>query len=162
MLEIMKQICYGVEYLHSIVPSIIHCDLKPENILLNCPDDWSIQVKVADFGLITVTDSCWVLGKYEGTCTYKAPELKQGISPSTASDIYSLGIMFFEMLYLFDTSMERSLQIQKLKSGKILTNTIIDRMISTDPSQRPNISDTIAELTTVQRQKTNDATVASY
>lgn len=155
VIEIMKQISRGVEYLHTMSPSIIHCDLKPENILLNCQGSWPIQVKVADFGLINIEGGTWLLGKYEGTSTYKAPELKDtGDSlsmPSTASDIYSLGIMFFEMLCPFSTTMERSLKIQQLKQGSLLTNTIIDRMVAAHPSQRPSITETIAEIKTVER-----------
>lgn len=160
VLEIMKQICNGVRYLHNMVPAIIHCDLKPENILLNTTEagTWPMVVKVADFGLVTIADRNLRLAPDEGTSTYLAPELREDITgqvsaPSTKSDIYSLGIMFYELLDPSDTGMERSINIGKLKAGTLNTNTIIDRMVATDPDHRPSIHDTIRELNTVTLQK---------
>ncbi|MBN2555926.1 MAG: serine/threonine protein kinase [Anaerolineales bacterium] len=94
-LNIMIQVAAGIGYAHRA--GLIHCDLKPHNILIT-PDQ---RVKVADFGISRVlasiqpeehADVVW------GSPLYFSPEQADGSPPSPASDVYSLGIIFFEML----------------------------------------------------------------
>jgi tRNA A-37 threonylcarbamoyl transferase component Bud32 len=98
-LAIVPQICEALQYAHD--QGIIHRDLKPENILL----DKKGQVKIADFGIAKLLDqepqSISLTGAADvvGTPHYMAPE--QIEKPQTVdhrADIYSLGVVFYEML----------------------------------------------------------------
>ena len=93
--EIMIKICLGVGYAHRA--GLIHCDLKPHNILVT--DD--LQVKITDFGIARAlaaidpdehSEIVW------GSPLYFAPEQAAGGAPAPASDVYSLGVILFEML----------------------------------------------------------------
>ncbi len=90
------QIAEGVEYLHA--KSIIHLDLKPENIMVT-PDN---DVKILDFGLanhLAHNDLlAYDLPGPKGTPYYIAPEQICGQRDYKESDIYSLGVLFYEML----------------------------------------------------------------
>ncbi|HKW30414.1 MAG TPA: serine/threonine-protein kinase [Verrucomicrobiae bacterium] len=98
-LGILPQICEALEYAHG--EGIVHRDIKPENILM----DQKGRVKVADFGLskllepgpkdIQLTQSGQVLG----TMHYMAPEqLEKPLAVDQRADIYSLGVLLYEML----------------------------------------------------------------
>ncbi len=90
------QICYALQAAHQA--SVIHGNLKPENILFDAQGN----VRVADFGMTRLlqTDSDRPVPQVvTGTLGYLSPEqMRPGGQPSLLSDIYSLGIMFYEML----------------------------------------------------------------
>ena len=77
---------------------ILHRDIKPENIMLR-PDGY---VKVLDFGLAKLTDGGFInnstTGAVMGTLLYISPEQARGLHPDSRSDIYSLGVVMYEML----------------------------------------------------------------
>ncbi|XP_043697901.1 G-type lectin S-receptor-like serine/threonine-protein kinase At2g19130 [Telopea speciosissima] len=87
----------GLAYLHEKCREcIIHCDIKPENILLDaefCP-------KVADFGLAKLLgrDFRRVLTTMRGTIGYLAPEWISGVAITAKADVYSYGMMLFELI----------------------------------------------------------------
>jgi len=93
-LDIANQICAALVVAHR--NNIIHCDIKPHNVLIT-PDK---QVKVTDFGIaravtsstITITDTVM------GSAHYFSPEQAQGGEIKIRSDLYSLGIVLYEML----------------------------------------------------------------
>lgn len=93
--EILRFFCdllMGVNYLH--IRNIIHRDLKPENILL----DWNYRVKIADFGVSKIfpsTDHNTPLT--DGTPLYMAPELFHNYPYNYKSDVWSLGVIFYEL-----------------------------------------------------------------
>ena len=97
-LEIVPQICEALQYAHSC--GIVHRDIKPENILL----DKTGQVKVADFGLAKMADhghdvSLTGTQQVMGSLHYMAPEqINQTKSVDHRADLYSLGVVFYEML----------------------------------------------------------------
>jgi hypothetical protein len=98
-LEIVPQICDALQYAHD--EGIVHRDIKPENILI----DKRGRVKIADFGLARLVGltpaSLTLTGTHEvmGTLLYMAPEqMKQARSVDHRADIYSLGVVFYEML----------------------------------------------------------------
>lgn len=99
-LDIMKQICMGLGILHGFQSSdgvfrpIIHRDLKPGNILLNKKG----SVKIADFGLAVAVDRVLGDAANAGTIQCQAPESFDRFSNDTRSDVYSLGLIFYEML----------------------------------------------------------------
>lgn len=87
----------GLHYLHEkCINCIIHCDIKPENILL----DADYTPKVADFGLAKLVgrDFSRVLTTVRGTRGYLAPEWISGLPITAKADVYSYGMMLFEVV----------------------------------------------------------------
>lgn len=93
-LVIMKQMIAGVSQAHK--NNIIHRDIKPQNVLIK--DDGT--VKIADFGIATAQDATQLTqtDSVMGSVHYMAPEVARGEAASIQSDIYSLGIVFYELL----------------------------------------------------------------
>jgi serine/threonine protein kinase len=90
---VMWEIADAMHYMHS--RSIVHGDIKSENILLiHAPQR---RIKLLDFGLARV-DIRKLSGTLEGTPQYMAPECVHGQAASAQSDIYALGILFYELL----------------------------------------------------------------
>jgi len=95
--QICKQADLGLQALHTHSPKILHRDMKPLNLLIT--KDW--QVKVADFGVSLQEEKAKsdMLKEQRGTSAYMPPELFHSVKYSVKSDIYSLGIIFWEILY---------------------------------------------------------------
>lgn len=93
-LNISAQISEALEHAHT--HNLIHCDIKPHNILIK-PNG---QVKVADFGIARAASSSTMTysGNVVGSVHYISPEQAQGNSITPKSDIYSLGVVIYEML----------------------------------------------------------------
>lgn len=93
-IDIMKQVTSGVAAAHNC--GIIHRDLKPQNILVT---DSGIA-KIADFGIASIQSVTNVTkaDTIMGSLHYLAPEIARGEKATPQSDIYSLGIMFYELL----------------------------------------------------------------
>jgi eukaryotic-like serine/threonine-protein kinase len=94
-LSLMVQACAGVGYAHRA--GLVHCDIKPQNMLIT-PDR---RLKVVDFGIARALASIQPDEKAEivwGSPQYFSPEQAAGDPPSPASDVYSLGIVMYEML----------------------------------------------------------------
>ena len=97
-LSISAQVCTALAYAHG--KGVVHRDIKPANVMI----DTESQVKVADFGLARLIDSTapdlghTMTGTVMGTPDYMAPEQKRGMNVDHRADIYSLGVMLYEML----------------------------------------------------------------
>ena len=141
-INILLSILNGVEYLHS--ESIVHRDLKPANIFLRleknprstrgcvdlflCPScraenrayPATLGICIGDFGLVTQiaqVDGTELWPKSAvGTDIYRPTSSESNVSP--ALDIFALGIIAFELLWKFDTQMERRETLQMLKQGR--------------------------------------------
>ena len=158
-LDIFKQIVLGLDEIHS--KNIIHRDLKPSNILLI-----NNKVKIGDFGL-----SKYIEGKNGkkthisginneltgnlGSVLYSSPEQLYGDEYDYRTDIYSLGIILFEMLNRFETEMERNIKITELKKGKVESYLeekyirFIKVLIEDDYKKRPDTKKILNMLETI-------------
>ncbi|EEC19627.1 phosphoenolpyruvate carboxylase kinase, putative [Ixodes scapularis] len=142
VLDIFYQIVGAVEYIHD--NGLIHRDLKPSNIFFAMDD----SVKVGDFGLVTaltggsvvatpsepttesLTSESGRLTDQVGTQLYMSPEQIDGLKYNQSVDVFSLGLIFFELLWPFSTQMER---IQDLMNAKRLK--FPDKFRKTYPSE---------------------------
>jgi len=104
-LSMARQICLGLQCAHEGIPvegkicSIIHRDIKPSNILVIQDPSLGQLVKVLDFGIAKLrqADSDQT-NYYLGTLAFSSPEQMEGKELDNRSDIYSLGVLMFEML----------------------------------------------------------------
>ena len=92
-IRLISQVCAALEHAHTA--GIIHRDLKLENIILT-PER---GVKLMDFGLARLSEGPRLTedGTIMGTILYMAPELLMGEEASVQSDLYALGVMFYEL-----------------------------------------------------------------
>src|SRR5262245_6988524 len=104
VIKIMRQVCGALDEAH--MQNIIHRDLKPENIILTARAGETDFVKVLDFGIAARSESADAQreqkltqqGMVLGTPPYMSPEQFTGKALDSRSDIYSLGVMAYEML----------------------------------------------------------------
>ena len=103
-LELFTHVCHAVQHAHQ--KGIIHRDLKPSNVMVTLHDGMPV-VKVIDFGVAKapgqqLTDKTLFTGfaQMVGTPMYMSPEQAQlsGLDIDTRSDIYSLGVLLYELL----------------------------------------------------------------
>ncbi len=94
VVSIVVQVCEGLHFAHQ--HGVIHRDVKPENILFNTAG----VAKVGDFGIakVTATFSPTSAGMIIGTPYYLSYEQAQGVAVTPQSDVYSLGVVLYEML----------------------------------------------------------------
>jgi serine/threonine protein kinase/tetratricopeptide (TPR) repeat protein len=92
--KILDQVASALDYAH--MQGLVHRDVKPSNILLPKPD-WPL---LTDFGLAKIVggSQLTITGTIAGTPAYMSPEQGQGESVDSRSDIYSLGIVLYEMM----------------------------------------------------------------
>jgi serine/threonine-protein kinase len=116
VLDLFLQICDAVEYAHRHL--VVHRDIKPSNVLVT-PDG---KVKLLDFGIAKLIDdtantALTRSGLFPMTPGYAAPEQIRGETISTATDVYGLGGLLYEMLTArrpFDTEGLSPVEIEKL------------------------------------------------
>jgi translation initiation factor 2-alpha kinase 4 len=162
--RLFRQMLEGLAHVHSL--GIIHRDLKPDNIFI----DVAKVPKIGDFGLATSgqyqrtdrktasksTDNAdGDMTRSIGTALYVAPELRStvGGAYNDRVDMYSMGIIFFEMCYPLKTAMERDHVVRALRERKhelpgefetpekSLQGSIITSLISHKPSERPSCAE---------------------
>ncbi len=144
--KLTAQIARGLAYVHS--KGIIHRDLKPSNILLTSHKD----PKISDFGIAKLTKSSSLTqeGTPIGSPHYMSPEQAKGGSVDERSDIYCLGITFYEMLtgrvpFEGETSSVLAQQITQpprpprelLPETPGALETLILQMLAKNPDMRP-------------------------
>jgi serine/threonine-protein kinase len=92
--EIITQSCRGLDYAHR--NRVVHRDVKPGNLLVSDAGG----VKLADFGIARATDQSSItqVGSVLGTAAYLAPEQARGEEAGPRSDLYSLGVVTYQLL----------------------------------------------------------------
>jgi tRNA A-37 threonylcarbamoyl transferase component Bud32 len=103
--DILLQCAEALHYIHGL--GVIHCDIKPENIFLcrsntSSADEQRTVVRLLDFGLASrpAVDTKEIVAAttVAGTPTYLSPERIRAEAPTPASDIYAMGVLFYESL----------------------------------------------------------------
>ncbi|KAI4722031.1 Serine/threonine-protein kinase [Aureobasidium sp. EXF-10727] len=156
--QMLRQVLEGLAHIHN--HGIIHRDLKPDNIFI----DVAGNPRIGDFGLATTsqytsadkvmasTNTGADMTRSVGTAMYVAPEIKSGsgVNYNDKVDMYSLGIIFFEMCFPLRTAMERHEVLLKMREkdhvlpsefqapDKVLQGNIIMDLISHSPGDRPS------------------------
>lgn len=144
-IPIVKQILYGISFAHK--HGLIHRDIKPSNILINMNGD----VKIMDFGIssslyLTQLDAF----TQSGTLLYLSPEQIQGEPASERSDIYAIGLTFFEMLAgvpllqaknnyeIVNTKINAEIKNHNLKVSTIseVFRSVISKAVASNPENR--------------------------
>ena len=94
IIDISKQICRGLRYAHN--QNVIHRDIKSQNVLI----DKENVARLSDFGIAKIFSSghLTLTGVTVGTPEYMSPEQAEGAEVDFKTDIYSLGIVIYEML----------------------------------------------------------------
>ena len=143
--EVARQICAGLAAAHE--RGVVHRDLKPANVML----DGAGKIRITDFGLAGLAASIQGADIRAGTPAYMAPEQLAGKEVTTKSDIYSLGLILYEILTgkrAFEASTLP--ELIKLREQGTITNPstlvrdldplierVILRCLEIDPSKRP-------------------------
>ncbi len=154
---LLIQACAGIGYAHRA--GLVHCDVKPQNMLVT-PD---MRLKVTDFGIARAlstihpqeqSDVIW------GSPQYFSPEQASGAAPSPASDVYSLGVIMYEMLtgslpFHADTAAELAhlhIEAEPVPIAEMLPNIspvleqILNKVLSKQPSQRYRTADQLGRV----------------
>ena len=165
--EVMKSVVRALQHIHSV--GIIHRDIKPANIMILKTGVLSTNplrldphaVKLMDFGIAggKVLSRLTMTGARVGTPVYMSPEQARGLKIDHRSDIYSLGLVFYEMLTgqtAFKGGYEAIVHQQifqtpppprqlNLDIPKTL-DTLIMKMVAKDPDERPTLDEVLGVL----------------
>ncbi|KAM9804233.1 interferon-induced, double-stranded RNA-activated protein kinase [Neosynchiropus ocellatus] len=167
-LAIAQQIIRGVEYFHS--KQFIHRDLKPENIMFGREG----HVKIGDFGLVTEeldddSENQRERAMCTGTRAYMAPEQLCAYVCDRKSDIFPLGLIYFELFWSIYTGQERTkiwggVRSQRFPQGFSQffppESKIISLMLSQTPGERPEASEVKKLLKELHSERNAEQTVA--
>ena len=161
-LRIVQEIAGALENAHA--NNLVHCDIKPHNILIN----ESGHVKVADFGIARATSSSTITytGSIVGSVHYFSPEQAKGHTISPKSDIYSLGVVMYEMLIgqlPFTGETAVSIAIKQLQDAPIaphelradipsFVEAIVLKAMDKNPDNRYSSTELIRELEQAKRK----------
>jgi predicted Ser/Thr protein kinase len=144
-LEIARKLCAGLAAAHE--KGVLHRDLKPSNVML----DGRGHVLLTDFGLAGLADQIGGAEVRNGTPAYMAPEQLAGTEVTVRSDIYSLGLVLYEIVTgkrPYDSDTLAGLQRARTSGAPPTPSTlvkdldpaverIIQRCLETEPSRRP-------------------------
>ena len=159
IMHIVKQVSAGLAYAHD--KGFIHRDIKPENILFR-EDGTAV---ISDFGIARATKSetkMTAVGTVIGTAHYMSPEQAQGKELTPSSDIYSIGIMMYEMFtgevpYDADSTIAIVFKhidapIPDLPDGKEKFQPILEKLMAKQPEDRyQTCNDIINDIVNLER-----------
>lgn len=154
--RIAKEIASALESAHR--NNLVHCDIKPHNILV-MPDG---HIKVTDFGIARAVSASTMTysGSVMGSVHYFSPEQAKGTVITTKSDVYSLGVVLYEMLtgqLPFNGETSVSIALKHLQEEPVsirqlnpsippVLEAIVQKAMSKDPADRPNSTELYADL----------------
>ena len=147
--SVMRQLAEGLGHAHS--EGVVHRDIKPSNVLI----DTTGRALLTDFGISKLTAQLTVGETLAGywSAGYAAPEQRRGEPASFASDVYSLGAVFFHMLSGVEPPPEGP--SQSLVAEKIVRpfRLAVQRMLATDPGERPSTGADLMQQLDAGRRK---------
>ena len=165
-LEIARQIAGALAQAHA--NNLVHCDIKPHNILV-MPDG---NVKVADFGIArAVTESTMTYNdNIMGSVHYFSPEQARGTIITPKSDVYSLGVVLYEMLtgrIPFDGNTAVSIARKHLEEEALpvrsvvpnippVVEALVTRMMAKEPALRPDSRLLVQDITRTEQMMRGD------
>ena len=150
ILEWFTQICLGMQHVHK--QHVLHRDIKTQNIFLAGGDK---TIKIGDFGISKVMENTMQMAKTKvGTPYYLSPEICKGKLYDHKSDIWSLGVVLYELTTLKHPFTGNSMGdlSRKIVRGKYTPppksfsadlRKLIADMLSIDPAQRPDITEVL-------------------
>lgn len=145
-IEVARQLCAGLAAVHE--RGVLHRDLKPANIMLDQHGD----VRITDFGIAALADEIERHDARSGTPAYMSPEQLEGRELTIKSDLYSLGLVLYEIFTgkrAFEaTTLQELLQLRRSDSTPTspaqivpdlnpLVERVIFRCLERDPAKRP-------------------------
>jgi serine/threonine-protein kinase len=172
-LDLVIQMCAGLGYAHRA--GLIHCDVKPQNVLVTADG----RVKITDFGIARAlatlrpgetTDVVW------GSPQYYSPEQAAGEHPTPASDVYSIGVVMYEMLagrLPFVASNQQALTLMHLRDepphlslfNPAVPETlelIVHKVLAKEPAARYRTADQLGRILIAYRQQGEAWTGAQF
>lgn len=154
--DIVSQACQGLDYAHR--NGVVHRDVKPGNLLVS----ESGVIKLADFGIARATDQSSItqVGSVLGTAAYLAPEQARGEEAGPAADLYSLGVVAYQLLsgrLPYEANSLSELALKQQREAPIplqelnphVPETLADAVglaISVDRYERPTDAPALADL----------------
>ncbi|NIV49147.1 MAG: protein kinase, partial [Gammaproteobacteria bacterium] len=137
--QIARQLCAGLAAAHE--SGILHRDLKPANVML----DGRGRVRITDFGLAGLAEELQANPQRVGTPAYMAPEQLESGTVSGRSDIYSLGLVLYELFTgkrpFEDATVDPTTSVPSLQSHSESVDPAVDRIVQRclepDPAERP-------------------------
>lgn len=153
--DVAIQVADALEYGHQ--HGVIHCDVKPGNILV----DRRGRAKIVDFGIARAATQTWAMATTVlGTAAYMAPENVEGTRPDARSDVYSLGLVLYEMLagrLPFEGESVAAVTAQRLVKDPIplrrfnqdvtpQLERIVMQSLARDPGLRPQTAGDLADM----------------
>ncbi|KAK4789138.1 hypothetical protein SAY86_020457 [Trapa natans] len=154
-LRMALDVAKGLNYLHNLSPPIVHWDLKSPNLLVD--RNWT--VKVCDFGLSRFKASTFISAKSAaGTPEWMAPEFLRGEPSNEKSDIYSFGVILWELVTLKQPWSGHSaaqvvgavaFQNRRLiipENTSPMLSSIMESCWADDPKQRPSFASIVESL----------------
>ncbi len=137
-IEFARKICAGLAAAHE--RGVLHRDLKPSNIMI----DGRGQVRIADFGLAALAAEIPLSDLRSGTPAYMSPEQKAGREVTTRSDLYSLGLVLYEMFTGKRRTNTDTNPTDLVKDLDPTVERVILRCLEEDPKRRPSSALSVA------------------
>ena len=153
---IVTQACRGLDYAHR--NGVVHRDVKPGNLLVSDSD----VVKLADFGIARATDQSSItqVGSVLGTAAYLAPEQARGEEAGPRADLYSLGVVTYQLIsgrLPYEAASLSELALKQQRESPTPLNQLVpgvppelaqavDVALSIDPRGRPETAIELADI----------------